>query len=428
MTADRQSLKGRIRRARAAARRRGFTLIEMMVSLAAGLLISAAAFLMARNASRFFQSESGITSAQFQLVVGMTRMQADLRRASFMTTPNVDVDSRLCGGTSGWPAGMLEMTGIHIQENGSAVRHPADHNLSVYNGLTPDALIVGGVFGTTEQFAVQAIQDGGGGLTVYLQEDGAMWRTRDKVAQGGPALTDIFRPGRYLRVIDTEGRFGYGIITGVNPANPNPQITLSGTPSLPTRSSTGVCGCEGFCTGAIANPVVRMLYDLRTLDLSTYPQYEGLYARSGHAESSYHRGPAEPSRTELVRVELDQNGDEIPLSLEVLAEYAVDLKFGITRDTALAGQPPNLVREPIGDNAVYTTAALLAGGGTPETIRGVQIRFSTRASRRDRERGLNPIGTDAGLLRFGLGADLGFVRMRTLLSDVQLPNQQRSIL
>jgi len=430
MTTDRQ--RSTLRRLRASARRRGFTLIEMMVSLAAGLLISAAAFMMARNASRFFQAESGITSAQYQLVMGMTRLQADLRRTAFMTTPNVNVDTRLCGTTSGWPAGMLEMTGIYIQDNGSALRHSADHDLSAANGLTPDALILGGTFGTTEQFSVQAINNGGGGMTVYFQEDGAMWRTRQKIAQGGYDLTDIFRPGRFLRVLDNEGRMSYGIITGVNPANPNPSVTLANAPALPTRATTGVCGCEGFCTGAIANPVVRMLYDLRSIDTTLYPQYAGLYARSGHAEVAYHRGPSEPTRTELVRIELDQAGNEIPASLEVLAEFAVDLKFGITRDTAAVGQPPQLIRHPIGDVNVYTTAQLLGSGGTPDQIRAVQVRFSTRAHRRDRERSLPAIGPDAGLLRYQLGpgtpAPAGYVRMRTLVTDVQLPNQQRSVL
>ncbi|MEQ9324446.1 MAG: prepilin-type cleavage/methylation domain-containing protein, partial [Polyangiaceae bacterium] len=190
----------------------------------------------------------------------------------------------------------------------------------------------------------------------------------------------------------------------------------------------GTCGCEGFCTGAVASPVVRMLYDLRTIDTGIYPQYAGLYARSGHAETAFHRGPNEARRTELVRVELDQAGAEIPASLEVLAEFAVDLKFGITRDTAAAGLPPNLLREPVAGPNVYTTANLLSNGGTPDRIRGVQVRFGARAHRRDREIGLAPIGADGGLLRYGLGADQGFVRMRTLVTDVQLPNQQRPIL
>ncbi len=399
-----------------------------MISLAAGLLISAAAFLMARNASRFFQAESGITSAQYQLVMGMSRLQADLRRVSFMTSPNITIDPRLCGNTGGWPGSMQDLAGIYIQDNGSAIRHPADHGLSTFNTLTPDALVIGGVFGTTEQFSVQAINNAAGGMTVFLQEDGAMWRTRQKIADGGYGLADIFRPGRFLRVLDQEGRMGYGIITGVNPANPNPSVTLSNAPALPLRSTTGTCGCEGFCTGAVASPVVRMLYDLRTIDTGIYPQYAGLYARSGHAETAFHRGPNEARRTELVRVELDQAGAEIPASLEVLAEFAVDLKFGITRDTAAAGLPPNLLREPVAGPNVYTTANLLSNGGTPDRIRGVQVRFSTRAHRRDREVGLAPIGLDGGLLRYGLGADQGFVRMRTLVTDVQLPNQQRPIL
>jgi prepilin-type N-terminal cleavage/methylation domain-containing protein len=407
---------------------RGFTLIEMIVALAAGLMISAAAFLMARNASRFFQSESGITSAQFQSVVGMTRMQADLRRVSFMSTPNVDVDPKFCGGTAGWPAGMLEMAGLRLENGGSPARHSADHGLSTFNGLTPDAMIITGNYGTTEQFAVQAVATGGGGLVVHLQDDGAMWRAKQRAQEGGSALDEIFRAGRFLRILDQEGRFGYGVITGVNTATPNVEVSVANTPTMPTRLNNGLCGCEGFCTGAIVNPVVRMLYDLRRIDDTVFTQYQGLYARSGHANTAFHRGPAEPARTELVRIELDQADNEIVTSLEVLAEFAVDLKFGITEDLANLGQPPNLQRRAIGSAAVYNAANTLAASARPDRIRAVQIRLSTRAYRSDREVGLPPLGTDLGLLRYGLGTDLGFVRMRTLIADVQLPNQQRQVL
>ena len=44
-----------------------------------------------------------------------------------------------------------------------------------------------------------------------------MERTLAREAEGGSAITEIFRAGRYLRILDQEGRFGYGIITGVNP-------------------------------------------------------------------------------------------------------------------------------------------------------------------------------------------------------------------
>ncbi|MEZ4446798.1 MAG: prepilin-type N-terminal cleavage/methylation domain-containing protein [Polyangiaceae bacterium] len=427
-SSDRFHSDRRARRLRARLRARisgrGFTLIEMVVSLAAGLLISTAAFMMARNASRFFQSEAGITSAQFQATLGMTRLQADLRRVAFMTSPNATTDPKLCGGTAGWTPGMAQLAGIRIEDGGSVARHGADHALSSTNSLSPDALIIAGIFSTTEQFTVKALENAAG-VTIYLANDGAMWRTRQRASQGGPALDEIFRAGRYLRVVDQEGRFAYGLITGTNLLGTNVEVNLAASPALPTRAATGSCGCEGFCTGAIANPVSRVLYDLRTLDLATYPQYAGLYATVQGVNPTYVKAAATPARTELVRVELDENDAEIPASLEVLAEFAVDLKFGITQDIAPVGGAPNLVRLRIGDPNVYNVAGPLPAG-TPERVRAVQIRFSTRAERRDRERDLPLMGQDLGRIRYDLGTNNGFVRMRTLVSDVQLVNQQTS--
>ena len=414
-------------------RQRGFTLIELIVSMAAGLLISAAAFLLARNASAFFQHEARMTTAQFSSIVGMTRLTNDIRRAAFMSTANVDEDPRLCGDASAWPVGMQQMAGVRVEENGSAVRHPLHHVLSALNSLTPDALIITGMTDTTEQFAVDVIQDtGGGSKTVLLQNDGAMFRTAQRATQGGAAIDQIFAAGRYIRLVDQEGRFGYGIIDSVNTGGAKVQITVRANPILPTRDTEDVCGCQGFCTGSIVNPVSRVLYDLRNVDTVRYTQYAGLNARSGYVgDLTYHKGLTSNGvgqRTELVRVEIGDNGVEIDSSLEILAELAVDMKFGATiEDTTTTGNVPAIERLPIGDADVYANGGALGGvnAGTPHQIRALQVRFSVRASHSDREVGAPMAASDGGLLRYNMGVDRGFARMRTLIADVQLLNQQR---
>lgn len=413
------------------ARERGFTLVELIVSLTAGLLIAAAAFLLARNASTFFQREAGITTAQFASVVGMARLQADLRNVAFMSSPNPAVDPRLCGDRGSWPQGLQGLSGIAILQGDSVNQHSADHALSTLNGLSPDALILGGSFSTTEQFAVDAIWAGsGGGFVVQLQDDGAMWRTRTAVGNDPVRLEEkmlgIFRVGGFLRIVDDEGRFGYGVVTGVS-VGQKVQISVGSTPALPTRSSAIVCGCQGFCTGALVNPVSRVRYDLRRIDPANNPGYAALYQKGFHDVAAYHRGVPEVPRTELVRVELDGAGDEIPSSLELIAEYAVDLKFGVTVE--VPQNPPSAVpvleRYPVGDPNVYTIAKPVLAGGTPERIRAVQVRLSVRNANRDRDGDLQLMTPDGGLIRYNLGADRGYARMRTLIADVALSNQTR---
>jgi hypothetical protein len=136
------------------------------------------------------------------------------------------------------------------------------------------------------------------------------------------------------------------------------------------------------------------------------------------------KGEVEPDRTELVRVELDVDGKELNDTLEVVAEYAVDLKFGATR-TELSknvDQTPEVLRYPIGDKRVYEKNAGTGNNGSPEYTSALTVRLSTRSPLPDRQVGL-PKTTDGGLLRYDLGQDLGFARVRTMVADVYLSNQ-----
>lgn len=413
---------------------RGFTLVELIVSLTAGLLIAAAAFLLARNASLFFQREAGITTAQFASVVGMTRLQADLRRAAFMSSPRPDLDPLRCGDNSGWPQGLRDLAGVTIVNGGSVADHAGDHALSTLNGLSPDTLVLGGSFSTTEQFAVDVLSAGsGGGLLLQLQENGAMVRTRLSAPDATTfqdKMSSIFRVGGFIRIVDDEGRYGFGVVSGVDTTGPRVRISVAANPALPTRSSAVVCGCQGFCTGSLVNPISRVRYDLRRIDPAQHPAYAALYRRAGFSNvSSYHRGLPEVARTELVRVELDATGAEIPESLELVSEYAVDLKFGVTAEVPQnPPQPvPVLQRFPVGHATVYDIARPIAAGGTPERIRAVQVRLSVRNADRDRDQNLVLPTPDGGLFRYNLGVDRGFARMRTLIADVSLPNQTRML-
>ncbi len=411
-------------------RRRGFTLIEMLIAMMAGLLIAGAAFLLARNATTFFQAETSITTAQFASMVGMTRMQAELRRAGLQTLDNVQIPpsagGKLCGSTGSWPAGMQELASVQIRQNGSVLDNGDPDGLFALadNQRTPDSLVLGGMAGTTEHFAIQALYNGsGGGWDILLQDDGAMWRTRLAAANPATMLNDIFVVGRFLRIVDSEGRSSYGVISGITMSGNLWRVSVGAIPAVPTKSTTsGLCGCTPPCVGNLVNPVVRYRYDIRPVDSGTYPQYAGLFAAATHNMQARHKGEVPVARTELVRVELDANDVEINASLEVLAEYAVDLKFGITE--AIPGGPaattPTLVRHPIGSAPVYAIAAPLSSNGTPERIRAVQIQLSIRSAKRDRDVGI--VGPGGGLLRFSLGQNRGFARMRTLTADVALPN------
>src|SRR5216684_313969 len=99
-------------------------------------------------------------------------------------------------------------------------------------------------------------------------------------------------------------------------------ITLRALPTIPFKRGGGTCGVEGFGVGMQANVVNWIRYEIR--DLKKAPVgYASLFTKSAGA-------PGEDTRFELVRVELDADGNEMENTLELVAEYAVDLKFALT--------------------------------------------------------------------------------------------------
>ncbi|MCC6552916.1 MAG: prepilin-type N-terminal cleavage/methylation domain-containing protein [Polyangiaceae bacterium] len=420
---------------------RAFTLVELLVALAAGLAVSAAAFLLAKAATRSFQEEARLSSAHLSATLGLHRLSADLQRAGLLSTANAQRDPAVCGAPSTWPEGMRRLAGIAIRRQGSVGAHAGQLGQSLANGLGPDSIVIGGAAGTAEQFPIRMIQTGvGGGHDVYLQiaHSGAMSRT---LARGGAAaLAGVFRAGRALRVVmPGQTRFLYGVIAGVDVAGDPPLeavVHLAPSPALPPRGG-GDCGLGlGANVGGLASPVSRIRYDIRSL--AGHDRYGDLVAPISPAVTG------DAGRTELVRVELDADDQEMPDTLELVAEYAVDLKFGLSVASAVANPAidPVVSRRPIAvpdDGEIYNTAAEVTDGGRPERIRSIQVRLSTRARAPDREADLGD-EADGRRRRFLLpgivpgvdplndtpppGAPPVYARLRTFYADVALPNNQ----
>ncbi|EYF02094.1 hypothetical protein [Chondromyces apiculatus] len=416
---------------------RAFTLVELTVAVAAGLAVATAALLLARGVSRTFQEEARMASAHVAATLGLGRLVADVQRAGFLVSPHAAHDPAVCGDRALWPQGMRRLAGITVRDGGSVVAHPADLGQSLANGIRPDALIVGGSFGNVELFPVRAIVAGAGGShEVYLQVtgSGAMQRTLARAGTDGAGFQAIFRPGRMLRILLAgQSRALYGVIAGVDVVGSPPAqivVRLAPSPALPSREGGG-CGLgSGAHVGGLVSPVARVLYDVRRL--AGHPVYGALVAPVAGEVTG------DEGRTELVRVELDANDDEVPETLELVAEYAVDLQIGVTTAT----ETGEIVRAPIG-GAGEAAALALAGdpttpGAAPERVRAVQIRLATRTRAPDRSVGLGSAegGRMTRFLIPGIvpGVDTAgavppprslpvYARMRTLHAEVALVNQ-----
>ncbi|WP_437736217.1 PilW family protein [Sorangium sp. So ce1335] len=421
-------------RARASGQR-GFTLVELLIAMAAGLVVSMAAFLLSKNATRFFQNEARASASHLAATIGLNRLATDLQRAAYLSTGNIQVpdDPQRCGAPPVAPTGLRLLAGVAIQRQGSVFLHPSELGQSIVNGMWPDSIVIGGSLNTTEVFESRVVNDAG---TWYVQllDSAALRRTNERALGGGEGLGELFQPGRFLRISRPNQRHIYAVIDSMAPGN---IVFLKSPPGVTTRAVEPDCGLPLSGAHAWVSVISRVRYDIRSL-VGKSTSYRSLVEPITPALTG------DNGRTELVRVELDDEDQERPGTLELIAEYAVDLKFGISalqEEKAQQRTSPQITRYPIAatDNAeVYKIAAPNdLPEARPEDVRSVQIRLSTRTRAPDRDVGF-PVGPDGRRLRFLIpgivtgvntpadivpaGAPPVFARMRTLYADVSLPN------
>jgi hypothetical protein len=410
MPSDRQHVVSRARR------RRGFTLVELMVAVTGGLFMSIVVFVLARDGARFYQRESRLADATFAGIVGFERLRVDIGRAGFMSSPNIRRDPRVCGKPDGnWPLLLGRLESFTIAP-GPPMPAPL-----LAKGIAPDRITLAGSFASVEQFPARTPVDTGSEYHIYLQvNSGPMVRLGYQAAttpQVQTALLDsVFGIGRAIRIVDRAGGQHFGTITGTSNGD-QPYVRVSRTPPLTFRHDMGaMCGFRGHETGALVNVVNFVRYDVR--DLRGNSSYASLYNSSSGI-------PYDSTRTELVRAELDTAGTVIAGTEELVAEYVVDLKFGITVvDSVLNGTDPSLETFAPGSPEIATWA-----GQTPaltHLARAIRVRLSVRSRDADRE---SPVSTLPGLYRVGLGNGGGapYARVRTVQADIALRNQMRPL-
>ncbi|MFO7178223.1 MAG: prepilin-type N-terminal cleavage/methylation domain-containing protein [Pseudomonadota bacterium] len=408
----------------ARAGRRGFTLVELLVALTGGLFVSIVVFTLARDASRFYQREGRMAGTTLAAISGFERLRADIARAGFLASPNVQSDPYVCSRPdSGAPALLRNLAAVRITKGGSP-----DNDALEDNSLDPDSIVLAGAYSSADEFPVRTVfRNADDTYTVYLQEDsGAMARLGYAAATDKAALlASVFTVGRAVRILDNEGRQHYGLIGNVvvGSSGNEPRIVLSSRVPLLFRrdSSNRFCGLKGLETGATINVVNFIRYDIRSL--SGNANYAALYAaRAGL--------PGESQRTELVRAELDPSDaegdavltiDDVPLE-ELVAEYAVDLDFEIGAVTNGPTEEPVVTHLTASDTAFGS----FTGSGTlPHRIRTVRVRLGVRSREADRDAPIGSVpGVAPGLYRFRIAdSKPEYARVRTLSADVLLMNQ-----
>lgn len=420
---DSPSKKHNTRRGRWASLMRGFTLTELMVAMSGGLIISISVFVLARQASRFYAREGRTAAATMAGIVGFERLRVDIARTGFMATPNIRRDPKVCGGPNPatdafWPLYLKHLQSVFITPAGTGTTQL----LSVANnGMQAQRITLAGNYASPDQYEVRDIQLDGTAQTyqVFLATDSNAVRrlaASDAGALGlsQSTLTRVFGTeddGKAVRIVDPSGREHYGTVVGVAEGT-QPQVLLSAVnPPLQTNTSTG-CGIIGVATGSLMNPVNVVRYELR--NLGTNADYAALYASGPPYDAN--------TRLDLVREELNANGDPVSGTLELVAEYAVNLSFRLTGFTvASTGRLERVGMAGWADNTLGNPTPLTG----PQLLRSIEATLSVRSREADRQS--QGIGVDGGggLLRFGVGSGGGgpYARVRTVAAEIALNNQ-----
>lgn len=424
----------------------GFTLVELMVAMTGGIFFTVFVFMMSKDSAQFFQGQSRLSETTLAAATGFERLRADIARAGFLSSPNLLRDQNRCPrpieGTDVAPQqegtgftgrlGLQEMALARIYQGGTV---DSSNFMLTDNagGLSPDQLILWGNYTSADQFPVRAWRTSSFSLEVGSP---GLIRAGITGANAGAdlaALERLFPEGSIIRVSDSQGRDQYTLVSGVRLAVEStgsvPTVDYLSTVGLVEKASSDRCGIRGIGRDLNINPVNIIRYRLR--NLAADPDFASLYTGAAGATDS--------TRLDLVREELEAGGSVeadtsvIDGSTEVVAEYAVDLKFGLTVQSSPATGALTYLGENDPSIPRYAGSSLdgpaTAPNSGPHWIRGIHARLAVRNRDPDRAAPVIPassLPTSEDLIRVQV-AEGEYARMRSLRSHIATRNSRNEM-
>lgn len=401
---------------------RGFTLVELLVAIAAGSLVATAAVLLSKNAVRLFQEEARMSYAQMAVANGLGRIGIDIEHAGRNTTKNPRTDVRVCWlGIADWPTGMRRLAPVHIELL-------PDLPQNAGNDIRNERITIAGDMDSGDNWVMNTTLPGATGATIVLQPQSRAVRRLTALANGGditPRLQEIFRAGRILHIEGPTSDY-YGRIKGFSVSGApvdSISVALEATPTVPMQPQSLLpCAIKGFGSGFPVHVISRVRYEVRSVvnDAAFADYVQPINMVVG-----------DDIRTELIRSELTPDDTVMPGTEELITEFALGMRFGLTA-LAINSQPDNpiLDRFPILDPTPNSEIYTIAGpadviGSRPESIRSVHVRLSTRSRAPDRPTALP--GQAGRPYRFFVSTAKGadkFARVRTLEREFNLINMK----
>jgi Tfp pilus assembly protein PilW len=393
----------------------GFTLVELMVAMTGGLFLTIVLYALSRDTSYVYQRESRVANATLAAVTGFERLAADVARAGHMSTANINQDPRVCNRpNTTWPDGVEQLRAMAFTTDGLTAAGTEVTDV----GITPHTITLSGAFDSAEELYTNSIEPTATGYAISLnRETPSALRLGIKAdaasaTQNQAALNAAFMSGNVGRIVRLrkDGSEQYGVVSSVVANATSATINLASNPPLQFRLKNGVgCGIDGTGSSFSLSIVNVVRYSIKSMQAVT--AYAALFNAAKAGLSADKVAELESRRAELSRVEVAPDGSDIAGTEELVAEYAVDLRFVPWAATSAAN--PAIA-------TTATAAQFTATSGQPELLRGVNVRLSVRS--READRATN-VGGAVPEYRMGpLGTAQLYARVRTFRADIPLRN------
>lgn len=391
---------------------RGYTLVELLVSILLTSIVVSALYAVSRTATETFNQQQRTAEMQLRLRFAMEQIRADLSRAGYMATPNSVTDPRVC------PRPTTAYQALEIARSSPNPTVLPGDNLHI----NPVALRMTGNYVTADEYTVAGVS----GSTLSLQNQSPQWARVQSQGEFDRIFGTAMSP-RLVRIMSTSGQMQFAVSMGGTWVTSNstglPTLLLTSAPLVQgagaSASSAGAgCGLAGLGVGATVAPLMMVEYQIGSLALRLGELYPADTA-------------ARAAKTDLIRREFDlrPGPTEITTAARLVGEYAVDFDATVAYDL---GNPANtIVAQPamrtlaFGDSNITSLAGSVAGGtaARPQQVRSLIVRLSIRDREQEPNFGWVSRGPTAALTRFRVyGNRTGAARVRSLVTEIAVPN------
>ncbi|MEO0321364.1 MAG: prepilin-type N-terminal cleavage/methylation domain-containing protein [Myxococcota bacterium] len=386
-------------------REAGFTLLELMTALVAGLVAVTATYLISAETSRHFNEQARVAQTQTSVRMAMEQLRRDIARAGFFGTPNTQTEQRCVNAAFNYGA-------LAYQDGAGTAALP----LAGVNNVEADQLTLVGNYATSDGYLARPA--GAANNAVIVQEGWQAFRRSfgaPEIPAGGAGFTAnaydpnffqaVFSQDNQLHIETTAGNHFFVAIQGSTGVNR--QVAFApGTPPNPD------CG---DLTGSTVAPLSRIRY--RVLDPAADARFAALVNPTDAARGI--------TNSVLIREQIQFNGADtvVPGTERVILEYVANfsLTFVVDNRAPPFAGPPNLV---LLDDTQGAQAFLAAN---PERVRSVIVDLSARTP--DADPGFRPLAgnrdpaANGPLTRYRVIPNLdAAARVRSIRSEIFLPN------